>query len=55
LLSGQMVRIGEVQVEAMWPSAVATEVRAEARNDMGPVVRVTVRGHRIRFTGGLGE
>ncbi len=55
LLSGQRVTVGDVALEVMWPRTDATEVRAEARNDMSVVVRATVRGHRVLFTGDLGE
>ena len=55
LLAGQSVRVRDVGLEVLWPRADAHRVPAQARNDASVVVRATVRGHRILFTGDLGE
>ncbi|SKB04027.1 competence protein ComEC [Aeromicrobium choanae] len=55
LLAGQRVKVGGVDLEVLWPRADTGRVAPEARNDASVVVRATVRGHRILFTGDLGE
>lgn len=55
LVSGQSVTVRDVGIEVLWPLDDRAEVRADARNDLSVVVRVTVRGRRVLFTGDLGE
>lgn len=55
LLSGSTLRVRDVELEVLWPRADADQVAPEARNDVSVVLRATVRGHRILFTGDLGE
>lgn len=57
--AGDRFTVGEVSGEVLWPdrstrSTSDRGVPAEARNDASLVVRITVRGVRILFTGDLG-
>ncbi|MFH7321808.1 ComEC/Rec2 family competence protein [Aeromicrobium sp. JJY06] len=55
LLSGSTLQVGDVRLEVLWPRTDAERVPPEARNDVSVVLRATVRGHRVLFTGDLGE
>ncbi|GAA3531256.1 competence protein ComEC [Aeromicrobium flavum] len=55
LLAGDRVTVRGVLLEVLWPREDAERVPAEARNDASVVVRATVRGRRVLFTGDLGE
>jgi competence protein ComEC len=55
LVSGGRVTVRGVLLEVLWPRTDVDRVPPDARNDASVVVRATVRGHRILFTGDLGE
>jgi len=55
LLAGHDVTVGPVRLEVVWPLRDEARVPPTERNDRSVVVRAHVRGHRILFTGDLGE
>ncbi len=55
LAAGQFLTVGAARIEVLWPRAQTASVDPDARNDLSVVVRVTVRGRRILFTGDLGQ
>lgn len=55
LLAGSDVTVRDVRLEVLWPREDRGDVDPAQRNDLSVVVRAHVRGHRILFTGDLGE